>query len=85
MVETGVLMTPFFRDEILPILIFFGMFFLIYGVGVPLLRKLPHKKNSMWHEMLNDSWESSDADGQPEAEEQTEQPSERNEECENIE
>ena len=51
------LMSPFFRDEIIPILLFFGMFFLIYGVGVPLFRHLPHKKGSMWEEMLNDSWD----------------------------
>lgn len=51
------LMSPFFRDEILPILLFFGMFFLIYGVGVPLFWHLPHKKGSMWEEMLNDSWD----------------------------
>ena len=51
------LMSPFFRDEILPIMLFFGMFFLIYVVGVPLFRHLPHKKGSMWEEMLNDSWD----------------------------
>ena len=54
------LMSPFFRDEVLPILVFFGMFFLIYGVGVPLFRHLPHKKGSMWDEMLNDRWEESE-------------------------
>lgn len=54
------LMSPFFRDEILPILLFFGIFFLIYGVGVPIFRHLPHKKGSMWEEMLNDSWDDSE-------------------------
>ena len=61
------LMSPFFRDEILPVLLFFGMFFLIYGVGVPLFRHLPHKKGSMWEEMLNDSWD----DGEEETAQET--------------
>ena len=51
------LMSPFFRDEILPVILFFGMFFLIYGVGVPLFRKMPHRKGSRLAEMLNDDWE----------------------------
>lgn len=56
------LMSPFFRDEVLPVLLFFGMFFLIYGVGVPLFRRFPHKKGSMWAEMLNDSWDDPEED-----------------------
>lgn len=54
------LMSPFFREEILPVLLFFGLFFLIYGIGVPLFRRLPHKKGSMWDEMLNERWEDSE-------------------------
>lgn len=67
MLYTLPLMSPFFRDEVLPVLLFFGMFFLIYGIGVPLFRRLPHKKGSMWDEMLNDRWE--DAEQEKAAEE----------------
>jgi hypothetical protein len=55
------LMSQFFRDEVLPILLFFGMFALIYGIGVPLFRHLPHKKGSMWDEMLSDHWEDTES------------------------
>ena len=51
------LMSPFFRDEILPVILFFGMFFLIYGIGVPLFRRLPHRKGSRLAEMLDDNWD----------------------------
>ncbi|MDO5548618.1 MAG: hypothetical protein Q4F79_09045 [Eubacteriales bacterium] len=67
MLYTIPLISPFFRDEVLPVLLFFGMFFLIYGIGVPLFRRLPHKKGSMWDEMLNDRWE--DAEQEKAAEE----------------
>lgn len=51
-----------FKEEIVPIALFFGMFFAVFGLGSGIIRRMPRKPGSMLDEILNDQWE----DGQPE-------------------
>ncbi len=48
------LMNETVQAEVLPILAFFGLFAVIYFVGWPLFRHLPHKKDGMWNEMMQE-------------------------------
>ena len=45
------------KDEILPIVLFFGMFFLVFGLGGIVIRFVPRKPGSMLDEILNDRWD----------------------------
>lgn len=45
------------KAELYPILLFFGMFFVVFGLGGVLIRHLPRKSGSMLDEILNDDWE----------------------------
>ena len=42
------------QAELYPILLFFGMFFVVFGLGGSLIRRLPHKPGSMLDEILNE-------------------------------
>lgn len=42
--------------EILPIVLFFGMFFTVYGLGGIVVRRLPRKSGSMLDEILNEEY-----------------------------
>lgn len=48
------------KAELYPILLFFGMFFVVFGLGGMLVRHLPRKSGSMLDEILNDDWEQKD-------------------------
>ena len=48
------------KAELYPILIFFGMFFVVFGMGGVVVRHLPRKPGSMLDEILNETWEDSD-------------------------
>ena len=44
------------KAELYPILLFFGMFFVVFGFGGMLIRRLPRKPGSMLDEILNEDW-----------------------------
>ncbi|MDO4174913.1 MAG: hypothetical protein Q4D42_09130 [Eubacteriales bacterium] len=48
------------KAELYPILLFFGMFFVVFGLGGLLVRHIPRKPGSMLDEILSDSWEEED-------------------------
>ena len=48
------------KAELYPILLFFGMFFVVFGFGGMLIRRLPRKPGSMLDEILNEDWEQED-------------------------
>ena len=48
------------KAELYPILIFFGMFFVVFGMGGVVVRHLPRKPGSMLDEILNEKWEDDD-------------------------
>lgn len=48
------------KAELYPILLFFGMFFVIFGLGGVLIRHIPRKPGSMLDEILSDNWEEED-------------------------
>ncbi|MDO4287075.1 MAG: hypothetical protein Q4C40_05065 [Eubacteriales bacterium] len=48
------------KAELYPILLFLGMFFVIFGLGGILIRHIPRKPGSMLDEILSDQWEEED-------------------------
>lgn len=48
------------KAEILPIALFFGMFFVIFGLSGIIIRHLPRKSGSMLDEILNEKWDDYD-------------------------
>ncbi|MGM9630557.1 hypothetical protein [Butyricicoccus sp.] len=52
------------KDEILPIVLFFGMFFAVSGLGGLLIRHVPRKPGSMLDEILNENWDDEDDEEQ---------------------
>lgn len=48
------------KAELYPILLFFGMFFVVFGLGGVLVRHLPRKPGSMLDEILSEKWEEDD-------------------------
>lgn len=52
------------KDEILPIVLFFGMFFAVSGLGGLLIRHAPRKPGSMLDEILNENWDDEDDEEQ---------------------
>ncbi len=56
------------KAELYPILLFFGMFFVIFGMGGMLVRHLPRKPGSMLDEILSEKWEDEDEPDKPEDE-----------------
>lgn len=46
------------KEELLPYILFFGMFFLVFGMGGILIRHIPRKPGSMLDEILNEDWDS---------------------------
>lgn len=57
------------KAELYPILLFFGMFFVVFGLGGVLVRHLPRKPGSMLDEILSEKWEDDETE-QPEEETQ---------------
>ncbi|MDY4484079.1 hypothetical protein [Butyricicoccus porcorum] len=45
------------KDEILPIVLFFGMFFVVFSLGGGIIRHMPRKPGSMLDEILNETWD----------------------------
>ena len=52
------------KDEILPIVLFFGMFFAVSGLGGLLIRHVPRKPGAMLDEILNENWDDEDDEEQ---------------------
>lgn len=50
-------LTPEIKEEIYPILLFFGMFAVVFGLGGKLIHHMPRKPGSMLDEILNEKWE----------------------------
>lgn len=48
------------KAELYPILLFFGMFFVVLGFGGVFIRHLPRKPGSMLDEILSEDWEEED-------------------------
>ena len=48
------------KAELYPILLFFGMFFVVFGFGGMLIRRLPRKPGSMLDDILHEDWEQED-------------------------
>ncbi|MCD8357511.1 MAG: hypothetical protein LUE11_13245 [Clostridia bacterium] len=48
------------KAELYPILLFFGMFFVVLGFGGVFIRHLPRKPGSMLDEILSENWEEED-------------------------
>lgn len=48
------------KAELFPILLFLGMFFVVFGLGGSLIRHIPRKPGSMLDEILNDNWDDSE-------------------------
>lgn len=59
------------KAELYPILLFFGMFFAVFGLGGVLVRHLPRKPGSMLDEILSEKWEDDEAEQQ---EDETQKP-----------
>ncbi len=80
-------MSAWFKAEILPIVLFFGMFFVVFGVGGLVVRHLPRKSGSMLDEILSETWDDDEEDDEqiekaemePEKTEDMAQPSEASE------
>lgn len=53
------------KAELVPIALFFGMFFAVFGLGGVVVRYLPRKPGSVLDEILNEEWDDGeeDADG----------------------
>ena len=51
----NILMSRVMREDIIPTAVFFGLFALIYFVGWPIFRHLPHRKNKILNEALRDT------------------------------
>ena len=52
------------KDEILPMVLFFGMVFAVSGLGGLLIRHVPRKPGSMLDEILNENWDDEDDEEQ---------------------
>lgn len=53
------------KQELLPVVLFFVMFFVVFGLGGGILRRVPRKPGSMLDEILHENWdEEEDADRQ---------------------
>lgn len=50
-------LTPEIKQELYPILLFLGMFAVVFGLGGTLVRRLPRKPGSMLDEILSEKWE----------------------------
>lgn len=50
------------KEEALPIIIFFAMFFAVFGLGGFVVKHLPRKRGSMLDEILSERWEQDDMD-----------------------
>lgn len=51
-------MSAWVKAEILPIVLFFGMFFVVFGLGGIVVRHMPRKSGSMLDEILSETWDS---------------------------
>lgn len=51
-----------YLDELLPIALFFGMFFIVFGLGGVLIRHMPRKSGSMLDEILKEDWDTPEQD-----------------------
>ncbi|MDO5783995.1 MAG: hypothetical protein Q4P20_02910 [Eubacteriales bacterium] len=56
------------KAELYPILLFLGMFFVVFGMGGILVRHLPRKPGSMLDEILSEKWEDEEETDEPEDE-----------------
>lgn len=50
-------LTPEIKQEVYPILLFLGMFAVVFGLGGTLVRRMPRKPGSMLDEILSEKWE----------------------------
>lgn len=50
-------LTPEIKQELYPILLFLGMFAVVFGLGGTLVRRMPRKPGSMLDEILSEKWE----------------------------
>ncbi len=50
-------LTPEIKQELYPIVLFLGMFAVVFGLGGTLVRRLPRKPGSMLDEILSEKWE----------------------------
>ena len=50
-------LTPEIKEELYPILLFFGMFAVVFGLGGKLIHHMPRKPGSMLDEILSEKWE----------------------------
>ena len=57
-------LTPENKQELYPILLFLGMFAVVFGLGGTLVRRLPRKPGSMLDEILSEKWEDEQEDEQ---------------------
>lgn len=62
-------LTPEIKEELYPILLFFGMFAVVFGLGGTLIHRIPRKPGSMLDEILSEKWE--DDEEEAEQKEQT--------------
>lgn len=65
-------LTPEIKEELYPILLFFGMFAVVFGLGGTLIRHVPRKPGSMLDEILSEKWED-DEDKTEQIEEKTDE------------
>lgn len=65
-------LTPEIKEEIYPILLFFGMFAVVFGLGGKLIHHMPRKPGSMLDEILNEKWED-DEDAPKQIEQKTDE------------
>ena len=71
-------LTPEIKQELYPILLFLGMFAVVFGLGGTLVRRcgqrehihLPRKPGSMLDEILSEKWEDEQEDERENADEQ---------------
>lgn len=51
-----------YMDELLPIALFFGMFFIVFGLGGVIIRHMPRKSGSILDEVLKEDWDTPEQD-----------------------
>lgn len=51
-----------YLDELLPIALFFGMFFIVFGLGGIVIRHMPRKSGSILDEVLKEEWDTPEQD-----------------------
>lgn len=63
-------LTPEIKQEVYPILLFLGMFAVVFGLGGTLVRRMPRKPGSMLDEILSEKWEDEQEDERENTDEQ---------------